>query len=483
MTVFSTEFPVKRDISRADFAAAILAWIRGIQNSNVLAETSSQEFHDDDVWLETKNGETLSIKSYEADNILVFGARLEIPDNAGRRWRTECVYSVLNESAFLRVRGQCVATSSTAHVLPPKKPVFITQSIDSSWAENDGNVPTKSTAHFLNEDDVLCASGIFEGSQSVFLPIIYISRNNDDTLPINADRLASAVAGIAHVFVEPSRGFSFRLREALSGNNPYGGAVGIISPKGVQIARLFPRPDDSEGLSLASDCTTRVSEFMSGFAVSQGWEWQHLQEAQTRSLREKLLSPNDQSKELEEYIELFDAEVDAKDEQIQNLKNQLEIARSQAQTTPIDTDQLIPSRLSQTIGTELYEGEFSDRLRRFLSFAIAKNCEGLDRRTEEFIGKFLQKTSYSGRVITLIQQIKTASRDGKQVPKQLGGLLQGFGFSKSQDGKHLKFSPPSELFGIGQEMLPSTPSDSQRGGKNRGAEIIRAWGLSDLNER
>ncbi|UWQ02015.1 hypothetical protein K3X44_01270 [Aliiroseovarius crassostreae] len=484
MSVFATEFPVKNSIAKAQFAGAVIAWIRGINKSKILDQANTQEFYDDDIWLESDNGETLSIKGFEDGHVLSFGARLEIPDDTGRRWRTECVYSRFGQAAFLRVRGQCVATSATATVLTPKKPVFITQSIDANWSEKDGSVQTSSTPHHLNDSDLQIASSIFKGSHSTFLPIIYLSRNNDNSLPTDPNRLAKAAAGVAHVFIEPTRGFSFKLREALDDRNPYGGAIGIVSPTGNQIARIFPYFDNFNSYDIADRCVEYVNEYMSGFATSKGWEWQQLQEAQTRKLREVArLKDTQNSKELNDYIELVDAEIEAKDEQIDILKDQLEIARVQAQAKPVETDHLIPTELARTIGSELYEGEFSDRLRRILAHYTEHHSEELDTRTNEFAKRFIKKSSYSGRAISLVQQIKGASRDGNQMPKLLGGLLQGFGFSKSQDGKHLKFTPPSELFGIQPEILPSTPSDSQRGGRNRGAEIIRAWGLNELNRR
>ncbi|MCL6285840.1 hypothetical protein M3P21_20180 [Ruegeria sp. 2012CJ41-6] len=112
--------------------------------------------------------------------------------------------------------------------------------------------------------------------------------------------------------------------------------------------------------------------------------------------------------------------------------------------------------------------------------SLAAQGSETDARTTKFIEKLVEATSFSGRATSLVNQIKSACKDGNEMPKNLGRLLTGFGFIKSRDGKHQKFEPPNELFGLQSEILPSTSSDSQRGGKNRGAEIIKNFGLKEL---
>jgi hypothetical protein len=217
---------------------------------------------------------------------------------------------------------------------------------------------------------------------------------------------------------------------------------------------------------------------MSGLAAREGWEWQDLQEAQSRSLRERALEASDEN--LDEYIEAFDSELSAKNEKIENLELLLEIEKAKKSVNADNVYDFFPESLKGDIGPELYDGEFFDRLRSFVTLAL--NAPSLERndRTDEFVKRFLKSTKFSGRSATLVAQIKTACRDGNQMPSQLGSLLTGFGFKKDREDNHLIYKPPSDLFGLPAETLPSTPSDSQRGGKNRGSEVIRNFGLNDL---
>ncbi|MEL7106957.1 MAG: hypothetical protein AAGM21_13620 [Pseudomonadota bacterium] len=183
---------------------------------------------------------------------------------------------------------------------------------------------------------------------------------------------------------------------------------------------------------------------------------------------------------ISEYADAFDSELAAKDEKINNLELLLESEKARKSDAAHETPDILPDRLKEEIGPELYEGEFYDRLRSFLELALESPSVERNMRTDEFIRRFVAKTEYTGRSVSLVSQIKSACRDGNQMPKQLGSLLSGFGFEKARDKDHLIYKPPSELFGLATETLPSSPSDSQRGGRNRGSEVIRHFGLNEL---
>lgn len=469
---------MKPNLEKATFIASVIAWLRGIKKSTVLNEYNARETFDDEIWLQSPNEETLSIKSFEDEHAFVMGVRHELPDNAGRKWRTECVYRQVDGNAYLRVRGQCVATQATAEVITPLKPHFITQSLEENWAAPDGLFTTGPEPIELRNDEHEIAQSVLQGDATHFLPCIYVSRDNRNQLPLDVGYLSRKLAGICHVVTEPNRSFSFDLMALAEQRNPYGGAVGIILPNGQEIARFFKRRDDFNGNQMADACINRANTLISGFAPKHGWEWQQLQEAQSRKLRETALAGN--SEALTEYIEHFDTELQAKDEQIENLKLMLELERQNNTPTYTDSESLVPPELAKCIGDEIYEGEFSDRLRHYLICATNESCPSIHERTKLFIEKYLQTTNFTGRSSGVIAQIKRASRDGSSILQNLGPLLTDLGFTKSYGGKHIKFSAPTILFGLANETFPSTPSDSQRGGKNRGADIIRNFGLSDL---
>lgn len=475
MNQFATEYPAKTGLTKATFVAAAIAWVRGIAKSNVLANADAADFYDDEAQLQTADGEVFALKSYESDTSRVYGVRFELPDKQDRGWRTECIYTELGSRAFLRVRGQCVAYTPAATILTPKKPYIVRQSISDGWGGSDGLFVVRETPHLLSNADVEIATAVVNGSATNFLPCAYISRGQQNKLPVDVDRLAISLSGICHVIVEPSRAFSFDLMEASSRKNPYGGSIGIIAPGGGELARINSVSKTSLFFDLCQDVSVR---FLSALAPKSGWEWHDLQEAQARHLRKRAMEGSSQV--LEEYEELVQEEISAKDEQIARLKERLETEIARNASPLLDSLDLLPKELCDQIGSEIYEGEFSDRLRFFVDTASKQTSLPVDPRTKEFAKRFVEKTSSSGKANQLTSQIKAASKDGNQMPKQLGQLLVGLGYTKSQDGKHLKFTPKQDLFGLPTETLPSTPSDSQRGGKNRGNEVANSLSLKSL---
>ena len=175
MSVFATELPVTANLTKAKFAAAAIAWVRGIKNSKSLDNADAKELYDDELWLETADGETLSIKSFEATGTSVFGVRLEIPDAYGRRWRTECVYTSKYGRGILRVRGQCLATTATAPVATPLKPHLVSMAIDDGWAAKDRSIKPTNEPIYLTEDDLDLAAHVILGKATTILPNLYIS--------------------------------------------------------------------------------------------------------------------------------------------------------------------------------------------------------------------------------------------------------------------------------------------------------------------
>ena len=478
MSVFSTEFPVSNDITNQKFMAEAIAWIRGIKNSFVLNDVDAKELEEDDARIESASGEILSFKTVNNGNSSVIGVRHELPDQLGRIWRTECVLTRGVTTAHFRVRGQCVATIPNAEIMQPKKPHLIRQVIEESWASIDGRFKVQSSPHYILEADIELAGNLILGRESCMLPCIYISRNNNNSLPLDEKRLSATLSGLAHVIVEPARSFSFSLMEVSSRKNPYGGAIGVIVSGSGEIERFQGNLFNSPTSKFVADIENFVIDLVSKRGAQIGWEWQTLQEHQARQLRQKLVEQN--SDELSDYIEQFDAELKAKDEEISNLNERLALVEARKYSSAYLSKGLIPDDFVQQLGKELYEGEFSDRLRLFLNEKSKRQNEVVDARTLELVARILRMSEFSGYAAGLINQIKGAGRDGNQMPQLVGAILSGLGYARSDDGKHTKYSPSTDLFGLSIQMVPKTPSDAGRAGKNKAAEIIRDMKLSQL---
>lgn len=475
MSIFATEVPVRADLTIAEFAAQAIAWIRGIKRSTVLDECGEKELYRDSAEIRSASGEVLSFKSYHNVTEHAYGVRSELPDDNGRIWRIECVYLHRRNKAFLRVRGQCVALTASTTLLQPKKPHFLTQVLEEGWGIADGVLSVQGAPHFLQAGDEELAGAVLKGEATEFLPCVYVAHGVSE---IDLEHLARRLAGICHVVVEPDRRFSEELSHRGQVKAPSSRAIGLFDATGKQRLGLVPRIGNRSSRAILDEICSAANSVMSGLAPKCGWEWQQLQEAEARSLREQALSDN--SRALDEYIDAFDRELKAKDERIHDLERSLWQAQTEQGQAHIESEALIVDGVKLACGAELYDGEFDDRLRYLLNTMLPQVEKTLDPRTAAFARNLIDRTEFSGRAAGLAARIKNAGKDGNQMPAQLGGILQELGYKKSQDGKHLKFTPGEQLFGLPPETLPSTPSDSQRGGKNRAAEVIRSLALNDL---
>lgn len=475
MSIFATEVPVRSDLTKAEFAAQAIAWVRGIEKSTVLEQVDEKELHYDSAEVRSASGEVFSLKSYSNVSERAYGVRSELPDAHDRVWRTECVYLRRNDKAFLRVRGQCVALAASATLLQPKKPHFLTQVLEEGWGIADGVLSVQGVPHFLQAGDEELAEAVLKGEATEFLPCVYVANGVSE---LDLERLARQLAGICHVVVEPDRRFSEELSQRAQVKAPSNRAIGLFDSAGKQRLGLVPGIGSRPSWAIHDEICSSANSVMSGLAPKRGWEWQQLQEAEARSLREQALSDN--SGVLDEYIDVFGRELKAKDERIQDLERSLWQAQTEQGQVHIESEALIVDGVKLACGAELYDGEFDDRLRYLLNTMLPRVEDTVDLRTAAFARNLIDRTEFSGRAAGLAARIKNAGKDGNQMPVQLGRILQELGYTKSQDGKHLKFTPGEQLFGLPSETLPSTPSDSQRGGKNRAAEVIKSLALNDL---
>lgn len=215
-------------------------------------------------------------------------------------------------------------------------------------------------------------------------------------------------------------------------------------------------------------------------------DWRGLQEAQSRELRkrlgEKIAGDRASSEaELDNYMSAFDAEVDAKNARIVELEAALSTALASTSGHSLEGVGIISDELCRHIGQELYDGEISDRVRRGI-FNYANSQNFLKSKRETYVlNKFLELGEYSGRSLGLVSEIKSAGRDANELGSRMGAILLRLGFLRTEDGKHLKFSPPQGLGGIDVAVLPKTSSD-HRAGKNQASDLIEVFSIRDLHK-
>jgi len=484
MLPFATEFPVKKTSHSSEFLAEVVAWLRGNNFSTVLNETAAKELDGENAQFLADNGEHLQLRELKiSDTWKAIGFRHDLPDDLGRLWRTEGVLTRSeNEdcSDIVRIRTQCIANIPTAPLQTPKKPYLIKSLLKGNWGGSDHCFSISDRPFFLKDDATgeKLAAEIINGNASTWLPIVYISTISHGEWPLNLreiNSLAYQLGGIAHVALEPSRLFSLRLRELCDGKNPFGGAISIVLPNQGAVFQRVLRKNGLNTQDLLNIVVTAASTLRSQMP-SMGWDWTELQEKYLREFRNTYrgsLTAEDADKLLEDYVtQLSDVQ-----EENRLLKERIS-TDSVANNTAKDSAQI--DNISNKIGSEIYQGEISDRLRLAAKLALERaDASGLDDRSRAIFERIVEHTPRSTELDALLLDLSRAVKDPKKACRELTYLLNQHGYISKSENKHVRMEPLDGYFGLGALTLPKTPSD-YRGLINLQKQIERTLGLGSL---
>ena len=455
----------------------------GNEFSRVLDETALQDFDKSFGHIKSANGEELIFRELIRENsFAAIGFRHDLPDDNGRLWRTETVLkygSKTNESNFISFKTQCIAVGPTARTDTPRKPYLIKSIIGDGWPAADGSLVTCDRPIWLSESDIPVAKSVFECSASSHLPVIYVSakaRNKWCLRKDNLDKLAYDLGGVAHVVVEPSRAFSFQLRDATKGQNSYAGTIAIIAPKYGVMQRLHPLDSSTSEHELLQSLKVGAITIRSRMPAV-GWDWLNLQEASLHDLRIRERNRLSAS----EIEDIYQNEINTKNEKIRELETQLSNRPITSTSETHDSNSSVLSgSFCQKLGHEIYPNEFSDRIRlAALSCLHHADNDGLDSRSIAVLNAYLKVSRFSDDVTELRSDLRRASRDAKRITSEITGLLSRHGYLGKSENKHVRLEPKPEMVGLDNITLSKTPGD-HRSLENTRKQIEKTLGITKM---
>jgi hypothetical protein len=485
MTSFATEFPVRPIANRGAFVAQVISWLRGTNYSTVLENPGDADLAGDTAHLRSRNGEELRLRELGHESALeAIGFRHDFPDAEGRLWRTEAVLRRAvssNAQDLVRLRTECIARAHGVRLDAPRKPYLIKTILHDGWGGEDGELPVSDGPHWLTDDDsgLKVACTVTLGQATRYLPVIYVSATGPSKWLLSrkqTEKLAYDIGGIAHVVVEPSRSFSFRLRDLVAGANAYGGTIGIALPGRGIIRRYFlgfRLPTVEDLLAVVREVSVVIRSQM----PAEGWDWTELQEQALRRQRER----DSNRLSITQTEELYREEIANLQDRVRQLEGQI-AARPPEESTEGE-DGFLPALLAKKLGPEIYPGEFSDRLR-----LAAKECSsraeqiGLDRRSKLVLVAIATHLPTSPALSELREDLKRATKDPKRIASELTALLLRHGYREKADNKHIRLEAKNGYDGLDTITLPKTPSD-HRGLTNLRKQIERTLGISKLSEQ
>ena len=230
MLSFATEFPVETTRTSVDFLVAVREWLLGSPHT-AFEEVDLSEVDTQDQFSARKSNEfieTLKYKSIDSDMAAVRYTKMD----RGLEWVSTIVFSRSQWNSWIGVRTSCESQLPSARLPIARKPVFVQTFLTHLGGGSDGEIKVQSMPLRLTNSDITLAARCMSGSAGCRLPLVYISARFQGGHTVNVESLADALAGMAHVIVEPNRTFSVRLMSEVSSQNVYGGAIGIYWPEG-----------------------------------------------------------------------------------------------------------------------------------------------------------------------------------------------------------------------------------------------------------
>lgn len=473
MSVFQTEFQIRNSIRVEEFEDLLIEWVQGMRSTNLASRIKGLVDCEDTWQVKDQSGESATYQKVPVSGGFIAGFRHALPYEAQRLWRTEVVFRNTGPEAALGVRSHCLATDLSGRVRSPKRPFFLKLALKNSWPAHSASMPIADTPSHARLAEMDQVATCMMGSEDLTLPFVYISRNDENQLALDPEKLAYDLGGLAHVVVEPSRAASFKLMNLTSGRNPYGGTIGVSVRGSGIIKRFFLGYDIVDGTELGRTVVAFVTTLVSTKALILGCEWQSLQEARTEFARSQVGTAS--SAELSRFMDAFDQEnhdLKAENQRLQSEIQALIKAGIAAQSDDPQSDQQ-----TRTVA-ELYPGETIDRLRVGIGEVLRFNAN-LSDRTKFVLQELLKVHEFSGGARSLFDQIRFAGRDTSEMPGRMTEILLSLGFARREDGKHMVFTAPETLGGIGPITVPKTPGD-YRAGKNMASDVLAVLALNEV---
>lgn len=465
MLSFATEFPIEHARGSADFLRAIQAWVIGSPHTR-LTQDDFAEFHTSNEARVQKGIESLETLRVSAADEDAAGIRYTRRDD-GLEWVTTIVFSRTSAGSWVGIRVSCESSHPAVRLPPAKKPVVVRTLLQNLGGAADGALRVDGSPFRLDNTDIDLAARLIRGTSGCRLPIVYVSAGFHGNYIVDSARLASDLAGMAHVVVEPNRPFSVRLKIEVDSENVYGGTVGVYWPDGAGRRSFFIGREFESSEQLARAIIEEIQTALTNRRAFERCTWAFVQTAASRQAIHALRATG--SQEVEKYVETFDRELAAKASQLEDSEKEIQRLRAELRKyearLPAGTGSLLRACSEQ----DLYLNEVFGIVREALQDASTRVAA--DSRRQHVLAAILAANPEGEEVAaSMREKLKELLRGSRGVDAKIRRGLEEMGFSIAEEGKHYK------IVFQGDDRytftLPKSGSD-HRGGLNAASDIGR----------
>lgn len=466
MDLFFTRIRLKNDTDVKIVWNIINDWLVGSPHYGIdCINYSNQE-----VYQQEFNTCSISILSQATEAEQVFALRF-VNRESHNIWTTDCIYLAKDGIKLFTVSLSCLSKDYSSILPKIHKPYIIKKIIEANICYDCGYFPITDSPIYLSEEQLELCAKIMRGEISTNLPVTYVSYDSYNPTAYSVDEkdLAVKLSGISHVLVEPDKDFALKLKKISNGNNAYNGYIGIYYPNTTYREIISYSDFFNNGyldkMQMAHAIRKTVQQSIINHNNSYTYSWDSL--LASYHLR-KLHSAEEKSfeakKDLDDFIEAFDAEQKKKDEIISSLQLQLDRQNSIIESFKHKSDSQNSILFDKSGISEFYPGELNDLIISILS--QAQNKIEPDTRLYELLSQLLSLNKFMGTGKVIFNDIEKALSSKSLSTRR--STLEKCGFT-IEKGSHDKifFHNPKYCF-----TLANSPSD-HRGQKNMLTDILK----------
>lgn len=462
MANFSTEFPIDPKNTVEAVLRLACDWITGSPHTKI-QELHLQDLPSNSERSVTVGDEQVSLAHANAKDFEIGGMRYVRTDD-GLQWTTSIVTLKTADKHLLSLQVICEAMNTAARLPPPKKPYFIRQALSELGGGADGEIPITDKPFRLGEDEASVAAALILGTARNTLPIVYVSAGFRDGHLVDPDELAKFVSGMAHVVVEPSRAFSFKVKGLTEAKNVFGGTVGVYWPNSHARNSYFLDDDTPNSRAVQLEVAKDIRVALSNRRQVTMCTWANLKEAVARNRFEQLKSV--ESTELQKYVEAFDADLLAKQARIAEVEEDNARLNAEIRRLSVATQSAASGLIQRGTEQDLYQHEIVDIIIDALTDANRAAREG--SRRQHVLQDLIKANSRSGVRQALEDDIKALFKTYQDMDARTRNALARLGFDLTEEGKHYK----AVFQGDGRYTFSlSKTSSDHRAGKNLASDI------------
>lgn len=468
MLLFSTILKIDKSLTRDDFLNLVIEWNQGSPHeNNVIPNLNwdgsyNQKFGDETISLE--------FKEYRNEEIVAVRYVKKLDD--GIIWKTDYIMNFKDYKMSIMLDRSF--TEDAIGVDPSfTTPLFIRLLIEKGYVVNDNDLPILMNPHLISCENLSVLTAVINGTKFYDLPVVYVSKTFSNNNPIDVDKLAYALKGVAHIFVQGDHGTNTFIREQCNSTNEYNGAIGIYYQSDVVKHKRFLNYEYFDPTITRQNIVKEIINFTNQQSIDPLYTWDGVLTSLLRdrfeSQKSKRTKAERTKEETEELLDSFSNDFDELTEEngrlrssISDLESELAFYRDAFNNKTVNDSGLLSS------GSE--KEFFQDEKKEFILSVLSDSLVSIkdNTRKKHIIQDIIQQNNSEDVLSKKREEVKRLITDYSGLTGKLKQDLKQLGFTISDEGKHYKLTYfDDNRYTI---TMAKTPSDG-RAGKNNVSEI------------